>query len=79
MKISTQKELTNKGIKPTLYDPKVKERKNIDIRGVHVMQRELGSIHPRMGFAHVIPKKPELLTNIDTRYGTWNQKLTLFK
>ena len=33
------------------------------------MQKELESIHPLIGFSHVIPKKPELLTNIDTRYG----------
>ena len=69
MKTSVQKELTNKGIKPTLYDPRVKERKRLDIRGVQVMQKELESIHPLIGFSHVIPKKPELLTNIDTRYG----------
>ena len=69
MKTSVQKELTNKGIKPTLYDPRVKERKRLDIRGVQVVQNELESIHPLLGFSHVIPKKPELLTNIDTRYG----------
>ena len=33
------------------------------------MQKELESIHPLIGFSHVIPKKPEVLTNIDTRYG----------
>ena len=69
MKTSVQKDLTNKGIKPTLFDPRVEERKRLDIRGVKVMQKELESIHPLIGFSHVIPKKPELVINIDTRYG----------
>ena len=33
------------------------------------MQKELESIHPLIGFSHVIPKKPEVLTNIDTGHG----------
>ena len=33
------------------------------------MQKELGSIHPLIGFAHVIPKKHKLVTYVETRYG----------
>ena len=34
------------------------------------MQNELGSIHPLIGFSHVIPKNPELLSKINTsKYG----------
>ena len=34
------------------------------------MQKELESIHPLIGFSHVIPKTPELLSKIDTtKYG----------
>ena len=70
MSTSVEKELTNKGIKPTLYDPRVKERQKLDIPGVQVMQKELGSIHPLIGFSHVIPKNPELLSKINTsKYG----------
>ena len=71
MSTSVQKELlTNKGIKPTLYDPRVKERQKLDIPGVQVMQKELESIQPLIGFSHVIPKNPELLSKMDTtKYG----------
>ena len=34
------------------------------------MQKELRSIHPLIGFSHVIPKNPELLRKMDTtKYG----------
>ena len=69
MSTSVQKELTNRGIKPTLYDPRVKERQKLYISGVQVMQKELESIDPLIGFSHVIPKRPELASNIDTKYG----------
>ena len=70
MSTSVQKELTNKGIKPTLYDPRVRERQKLNIPGVQVMQKELGSIHPLIGFSHDIPKNPELLSKINTsKYG----------
>ena len=70
MSTSVQKELKNKGIKPTLYDPRVKERQKLDIPGVQVMQKELQSIHPLIGFSHVISKNPELLSKMDTtKYG----------
>ena len=70
MSTSVQNELTKEGIKPTLYDPRVKERQKLDIPGVQVMQNELESIHPLTGFSHVITKNPELLSKIDTsKYG----------
>ena len=70
MSTSVQKELKKRGITPTLYDPRVKERQTLDLPGVDVMKKQLEDINPLIGFSHIIPEKPELLTNVDTRYGS---------
>ena len=69
MSTSVQKELSNRGIKSTLYDPRVMENQRLNIPRVEAMQKKLESINPLIGFSHIIPKKLESLKNINTKFG----------
>ena len=52
MSTSVQKELSDRGIRSTLYDPRVTENQMLDIPKVQAMKKKLESNNPLIGFSH---------------------------
>jgi len=71
MNTSVNKVIANRGINPTTYDPRVKEKQQLDVPRVKEMEIKLQSIDPLIDFSHVIPNKLELLNSIDTKWGAF--------
>jgi len=68
MSTSVQKELSNRGLKSTLYDPWVMQNQRLNIPRVEATQMKLESINLLIGFSNIIPKKLKALKNINTKF-----------
>ena len=55
MSTSVQRQLSCRGIDPTLYDPRSRDFKNDSRRRVGIMKETLQNVNQCIGFAHVIP------------------------
>ena len=66
MSTTVQKHLESRGIKPTLYDPRLQNQENTE--GIQNVQKQLLDINPMIGFAHVIPPD-NTIQLVDTKFG----------
>ena len=66
MSTTVQKHLESRGIKPTLYDPRLQNQENTE--GIRNVEKQLLDENPMIGFAHVIPPD-NTIQLVDTKFG----------
>ena len=66
MSTTVQKHLESRGIKPTLYDPRLQNQENTE--GIRNVQKQLLDINPVISFAHVI-RPDNTIQLVDTKFG----------
>ena len=68
MSTSVQRQLSRRGINPTLYDPRSRDFKNDSRRRVGIMKETLQNVNQCIGFARVIPPD-DTVHKVETKFG----------
>ena len=68
MSTTVQRQLSRRGINPTLYDPRSRDFKNDSRRRVGIMKETLQNVNQCIGFAYVIPPY-DTVHKVETKFG----------